>query len=191
MRKTTAATLVAASMLGGAAGGVALFTPAIAGAQSSESGTTTEAPKAPGARFGEVLAGLVSDGTLTQAQADKVGAALEAARPAGGMRGPGGPGGPHRGPGPGLDAAAAAIGIDQATLRTALQGGQTLAQVAQQHGVSAQKVIDAIVADQKQHLAEDVASGRLTQAKADEIAANAVERATNLVNNTAPKPPSA
>ncbi len=190
MRKTTAATLVAASVLGGAAGGMALYAPAIAGAQSADT-TTTAAPSGPGARMGEVLAGLVNDGTLTQAQADKVAAAFEAARPADGMRGPGGPGGPGRGPGRGLDAAATAIGVDQETLRSALQSGQTIAQVAQQHGVSAQRVIDAIVADQRAHLAEDVASGRLTQAKADEAAANAVERATNLVNGTAPKPPGA
>jgi hypothetical protein len=57
-----------------------------------------------------VLDGLVAKGTITQAQADDILAALDAARPVHGPGGPGGPGGPDgfgggrhgHGPGPGF-----------------------------------------------------------------------------------------
>src|SRR3954454_21105022 len=82
-------------------------------------------------------------------------------------------GGPHGGR---LDAtvAATAIGISEADLRTALESGQSLAEVATAHGVDPQKVIDALVADAQTHLAADVASGRITQAEADERGADLV-----------------
>lgn len=59
-----------------------------------------------------------------------------------------------------------------AELRTALEGGQTLAQVAQSKGVSVDTVVNAIVAEIKTKLSEQVAAGRLTQAQADEKLAN-------------------
>jgi hypothetical protein len=56
----------------------------------------------------------------------------------------------HRGMGMrmgmGLDAAATAIGITTDELRTELQAGKTIAQVAQAHNVDPQKVIDVLVA---------------------------------------------
>jgi uncharacterized protein (DUF433 family) len=75
-----------------------------------------------------------------------------------------GPG--HREKGMGLDAAATAIGITPEELRTELQAGKTIAQVAQAHDVDPQKVIDAMV----------------TQATA-----NLRDRITNLVNNPLPE----
>lgn len=42
---------------------------------------------------------------------------------------------------------AGVIGISEADLKTALQGGQSLAQIAQARGVDPQKVIDALVAE--------------------------------------------
>ncbi|MFL6205645.1 MAG: hypothetical protein ACJ739_09875 [Acidimicrobiales bacterium] len=53
--------------------------------------------------------------------------------------------GPH-GPGASLEAAADAIGITTDELRTALEGGQSIAQVAEAHGVEVQTVVDAMVA---------------------------------------------
>ena len=52
----------------------------------------------------------------------------------------------------GLDAAAKAIGITPDALRAQLQAGKTIAQVAKAHGISVQKVIDAMVADAKTKL---------------------------------------
>ena len=90
----------------------------------------------------------------------------------------------HHGPGPGLAAAAGAIGISEDELVTALRSGQSVAQVAQAKGVDVQKVIDAVVADARTRLAEKVQSGDLTQAQADERLANLSQRVTDMVNHT-------
>ncbi len=188
MKKTNkfAAIGLAAGLTVGGATGLVLAVPAISGAQST--GTTT-APATgtpsdsgrpdPGQHMADALAPLVSDGTLTQDQADKVIAALEAARPQGG------PGMGHGG-GMGLDAAATALGITADELRTDLQSGKTIAQVASDKGVNVQTVIDAMVAELKTHLDQEVASGEHTQAEADQKLADATTRITDEVNNGRP-----
>ena len=80
--------------------------------------------------------------------------------------------------------AAAAIGISEADLQTALDGGQTMAAVAKAHNVDPQKVIDALVADGKAELAAAVKAGTLTQAQADAQQAEVTQRATDQVNGT-------
>ena len=90
---------------------------------------------------------LVDDGTLTSSQLDAVAAALEAARPMGGGhegRGHGGDRGEKRQEM--LTTAADAIGITADELKTAIEGGQTIAQIAEANGKSVQSVIDALVA---------------------------------------------
>ena len=82
--------------------------------------------------------------------------------------------------------AAGAIGISEDDLKTALQSGQSMAEVATANGVDPQAVIDALVADAQAKLAEKVASGDITQAQADEINAGLVERITDVVNRTGP-----
>jgi hypothetical protein len=188
MKKTNkfAAIGLAAGLTVGGATGLVLAVPAISGAQSTD---TTTAPATgtqgetgrpdPGQHVADALAPLVSDGTLTQDQADKVIAALEAARPQGG------PGMGHGG-GMGLDAAATALGITADELRTELQSGKTIAQVAGDKGVDVQTVIDAMVAQLKTHLDEEVASGEHTQAEADQKLADATTRITEQVNNAMP-----
>jgi hypothetical protein len=128
----------------------------------------------------DALAPLVSDGTITQAQADKVAEALKNAGPQRGRGGGMGHGGP------GLDAAATALGITADELRTDLQGGKTIAQVAADKGVDVQTVIDGMVADAKSHLAAEVASGEHTQAEADQKLADLTQRITDSVNNGRP-----
>jgi hypothetical protein len=83
-----------------------------------------------------------------------------------------------------LSVVAKAIGISQADLQTALDGGQTVAAVAKAHNVAAQTVIDALVADGQSELAADVTAGRLTQAQADAQKAQVTQRATDQVNGT-------
>jgi lipoate-protein ligase A len=71
-------------------------------------------------------------------------------------------------------------------LRTELRSGKTIAQVAADQGVDVQDVIDALVADVKAHLDEEVASGEHTQAEADAKLAEVTARITDRVNNGKP-----
>jgi hypothetical protein len=122
----------------------------------------------------------VADGRLTQAQGD----ALKERIAAGdvlllGLRGgPHGFGHDHHG----LDGAAAYLGLSEDALRTQLESGQTLAQVAQAQGKTVSGLIDALVAEEKQELAAAVTAGRLTQAQADERLAELRARITDKVN---------
>ena len=95
--------------------------------------------------------------------------------------------GGHRGPG--LDAAATALGMTREELRSQLDADTTIADVAKAKGVDVQKVIDAMVADAKAHLAQAVTDGKLTQAEADAKSADLVERITTLVNEGPPARP--
>ena len=61
--------------------------------------------------------------------------------------------------GPGLDAMAEVIGIDVEELHTALEDGQTPAEVAEANGVSRADLVDAIVADITSHI-EQARRGR-------------------------------
>ena len=188
MRKNRLAAYgLAAGLLGGGVAGIAFGAPGFAGAQTADSAATATAPTADRHQsLSDTLAPLVSNGTITQAQADAVIAALEAARPAHDHRG--GPGGgPGRGPG-NLEAAAGALGVTADELRTALQGGQSLAEVAQSKGIDVEQVVSALVAELKAHLDEEVASGEHTQAEADQKLAGATERIRAFVNGEAPVP---
>jgi hypothetical protein len=133
------------------------------------------------------LDALVADGTITQAQEDAILAGLKAQLPTlgdGKFPGPGGMGGPGMGHGgrghggfgepgfggrgAGLDAAATALGITSDELKTELQAGKTIADVATEKGVDVQTVIDAIVAAET---------------------ANITERVTDMVNGVRPEKP--
>jgi len=82
-----------------------------------------------------------------------------------------------------LSVAASTIGVSEDDLKSALQSGQSIADVANAHGVDPQTVIDALVADAQQHLADDVSSGRLTQDQADQISAGLATHITDAVNH--------
>jgi hypothetical protein len=87
----------------------------------------------------------------------------------------------------GLEAAASYLGLTAAQLRTELESGQTLEQVAQARDKSVDGLVDVLVADAKEHIAAAVAAGRLTQAKADEVLADIRERVTARVNGERPE----
>ena len=180
-KKLVSISLGAGLVVGSAAGLIAV--PAISGAQTANT-TTATAPANrpdPSVRLNETLKPLVDAGTITQAQADAVIAALKADMPAHGERGPGGKGGP------GLDVAAQALGMTTDELHTALDGGQTLAQVASDKGVNVQVVVDALVASATNHINEEVTSGEITQAQADQKLADLSQHVTDRVNNPRPE----
>ncbi len=132
----------------------------------------------------DALAGLVGDGSITQAQAEEVATTLGGSEALRG--GPGGPGGHGGGRGlggpPALDAAAEALGLTTDELRTALaEEGTSLADVAEAEGVEVQALVDALAAAASAHLDEEVAEGDLTQERADEIQAQLPERIAEAV----------
>jgi len=89
--------------------------------------------------------------------------------------------------GPPLDALAEAIGIDAEELRTALEEGQTPAEVAEANGVSRAELVDAIVADMNEHLDQAVEDGHLTEAEAQERRADAEEHAQAIADGERPE----
>ena len=185
MKKQLITAGLAAGLVAGVGAGFALEVAGNAGASApvvapaaagTDSGAATSEDHAAehSARLAEILAPLVEDGTLTQTQADAVIAALEAAGPMG-ERGPGGRG---------LDTVATVLGLTADEVRAAIDGGQTLADLAAANGSSGQALIDALLAELQAHLDEEVASGEHTQEEADARLAEATTRITAFVNDT-------
>jgi hypothetical protein len=176
MRRTIASAALAVGVLIGAAG-AAVFTPiGLVGAQQGAEETSAHQP---GAWITEVLEPLVSNGTINQAQADAVVEALVDARP---ERRHGGPG--HHLP---WDAIADLLGMTTDELRAALSEGNTLAEIAAQQGVDVADLVDVIMTNMAERLAEAVDDGALTQERADAILANAEERITAFLNGERPE----
>jgi hypothetical protein len=120
----------------------------------------------------------LKDGKITKAEADELKARIESGdfppffgpAPFFGHRfGPMG-GDFHGGPplfGDKLSAAAEYLGLTEAQLRTKLNSGQTLAQIAKAQGKSVDGLKQTILADAKKNLDQLVKDGELTQAEAD------------------------
>ncbi|MGZ8691569.1 MAG: hypothetical protein ACXW0F_08055 [Gaiellaceae bacterium] len=83
-----------------------------------------------------------------------------------------------------LDGAAGYIGITEAQLRTELEGGKSLAQIAKTHGKSVDGLIDTLVAAAKDKLDSAVSAGRLTKAQETEMLGVLKDRITSAVNKT-------
>ena len=89
--------------------------------------------------------------------------------------------GHHGGP-PRSTAAATYLGLTEAELRTQLESGKTLAQIAKAQGKSVDGLEKALAADAKTKLDAAVKAGTLTQAQADEILKRTTEHLDDLVN---------
>ncbi len=128
----------------------------------------------------------VAAGRLTKAQGDELKRRIESgdvplfAGPGFGDRG-----GFHHGA-PGLDAAAKYLGLTEAQLDAQLRAGKTLADVAKAKDKSVSGLVDAMVADLKQHLDTEVKEGDLTQAQEQSMLSNARARITDFVNGKLP-----
>ena len=163
--------------------GATVLSPVVAGAQESTT-TTDEATTSEGvvetfraSGLREHLEDLVTDGTITAAQADAVAEHLAQF---------------GRGPGHGpffrrhiaisLDIAAETIGIERSALVDALADGQTIVEIAADNGINAGAVIDALVAAHEAKLDELVADGSITTEEAAERATEAADRIADLVN---------
>ena len=86
-----------------------------------------------------------------------------------------------------LRAAATFLGLSDSELRTRLDSGKTLAQIAKDEGKSVDDLIQALLNDAKQHLDQAVAAGRLTQDQEQSILGDLKDRITALVNGERPQ----
>ena len=134
-------------------------------------------------------------GQITQAQADAAKAAINSGKLPIGIPGSGpGFGGRHgfgfgfglRG---GLDAAASYLGITTDQLRTQLQSGKSLADIAKAQNKSVAGLEQAIVSAVQSKLDQAVKDGRLTSDEESQILARLKASIDNLVNGTLPARP--
>ncbi|MGM0384798.1 MAG: hypothetical protein ACQERF_02285 [Actinomycetota bacterium] len=202
MRKLTLAALSGAAGLV-IAGGAVL--PALADDATTDDPTTTDDATSESrtltdrlTRLKEVLAGLVSDGTVSQEQADTVAETLDESDlfRHGGPGGPGGPGDEMRG-GPGgpggmmgggaeLDVAADVLGMEADVLRDLLREGGTLADIAADQDVEVSELVDSLLAAATERIDAAVADGSIDQDRADEMKANLESRVTERVEQGMP-----
>jgi len=144
-----------------------------------------------------VLSSLVTKGTITQAQADAINAALAAAAPSplasgapsiGGKGGKGEKDGPRGGFGDGFGMNSAArqaiitstLGITSADLQAARQAGKSLATIA---GSKTTSLITALVNYDSTQIDAAVTAGKLTSAQATTMKAGLTAHVTQEVNN--------
>ena len=128
-----------------------------------------------GKGISSILSGLVSKGTLTQAQVDAISKAMQDARSAGKAA--------H-------EAAKAervkvitdALGIDAATLEAKRKAGQSLAAIA---GDKKDALIAALVAFESKKIDAAVASGKLSAERATALKSKLTAGITAMVNNEA------
>jgi hypothetical protein len=132
-----------------------------------------------GARLDEA----VKEGRLTEEQAAELKERLEnGTLPLFGGRGPG-----HHHAGFGfhgpelLDAAASYLGVTEAELRTELEGGKSLADVAKAEGKSVDGLEAALTNAVEKQLDDAVKAGRLTEAQRDEALDRFEERVDDFV----------
>lgn len=82
----------------------------------------------------------------------------------------------HGGPFGGLIRVTADItGLSEVEVITALEDGQTIAEIADSHDVNPQEIVDAAIAEAESRLQEAVDNGRLTEEQMDEMLAHLAE----------------
>jgi hypothetical protein len=209
MRAKNVITISAAILAAGAGAGVAIAAVGDS-AKKTEQSVLDDAAKrlnvtpdalrsALGAAEDAQLDQAVKDGRLTQKQAD----AIKADRQQDGrvLGGPG-IGGRHGGPdgfggrggfgfgpvrGAGLDAAASALGLKADELRTRLEAGKSIADVAKDQGKAIADVKSAIKEAITKQLDADVSAGRLTADQRTRALAELDQHLDDLVTRTPPK----
>jgi Arc/MetJ-type ribon-helix-helix transcriptional regulator len=195
-RKTLTIAVVALAVVGGGGAAIAAaqgssstgqsFLDSVARHLGISSQKLEDATKA--AAIEQVDAAL-KEGKITQAQADELKARIQSGEfpPfAGPLFGPRF-GHFHRGGPPlfgeKLSAAADYLGLTQAELRTKLNAGRTLADIAKARGKSVDGLKQAILDEAETKLDQLVEDGELTQAEADEMLARMKSHIDELVDN--------
>lgn len=181
MKKTIAALAVAAVVLGGV-GFVAASQTASAEEATVQTASDTVRPLGP---ITEVLDELVADGTITADQAQAITDALASRLPAGPRMGERPGAGPMQ---EGLESVADALGMTTDEVRTALVGGESIADLAEAQGIDVDTLVATLTAEAQSHLTQAVADGRISQERADEISQTIAERIDAMVNGEMPHP---
>lgn len=187
IRWIVAPALAATTALGiGAAVGVV---PSALAQEAQEAQEETVEP--PGNPMAEVFDALVSSGTITQAQADAIKSALEAKLK---ELGKNGPAKRHLKRHMVRDArihdlltkAAEVIGIEVDELRDELRDDKSLAQVAEEHDVSADELTQALIDDANATIDAKVKEGKIDAERADDLKERAAERIPEIVAHEGP-----
>jgi polyhydroxyalkanoate synthesis regulator phasin len=138
----------------------------------------------------------VNDGRLTEEQAQRLKEALESGdfpmlgAPFFRGHGPGFGHGPGKGMHMefhGLDDAAAYLGVTEGELRTQLEDGKSLADVAKAQKKSVDGLVDAMVEPANERIDQAVEDGHLTKEQADELKKGTRERVEAFVNGEPPE----
>ena len=87
-----------------------------------------------------------------------------------------------------LEAAAKYLGLTEAELRTQLEAGKTLAEIAKAQGKTVDGLEKALTADAKTKLDAAVKAGTITQAQADELLKRTTDHLDDLVNGKLGRP---
>mgnify|MGYP002654360234 CR=1 FL=1 len=146
--------------------------------------TSAMSVKGPRAEVAAVLAALVTKGTITQAQADAITAALTAAEAAAIANRPANVGRPD--PAATIALISSTIGVDAATIQKRLAAGETLAAIA---GAKKDALIAALVAAETKRIDAAVTAGKLTAAQATTMKSTLTAHVTEEVNSTRPMGP--
>lgn len=183
-KKKVAAVLITTAAVSISTIGVATAASKSSTTRVSTTSVSTAGIKGPRADFAAVLASLVTKGTITQAQSDAIVKALDEARAAdmaNAPKGPKGAVGPDRAAT--LTLIAKTLGIDEATIKSRLAAGETLAAIA---GSKKDALIAALVADETKRIDAAVTAGKLTADQATKLKANLTAHVTDEVNSTRP-----
>lgn len=81
------------------------------------------------------------------------------------------------------EVAAETIGVEVSELRDAVRQGRTVADVATDHGVDPATVVDAVIAEAKARIDQDVADGRIDEERAAKLEARFPELADRFVSS--------
>ena len=186
-KKKVAAVLITTAAVSISTIGVATAASKSSTTRVSTTSVSTAGIKGPRADFAAVLASLVTKGTITQAQSDAIVKAMDEARAADMANGPKGPKGPKGAVGPDraatLTLISKTLGIDEATIKSRIAAGETLAAIA---GSKKDALIAALVADETKRIDAAVTAGKLTADQATKLKANLTAHVTEEVNSTRP-----
>jgi len=103
-----------------------------------------------------------------------------------GKHGDGGKGGGFLGAAKDLSAAATVFGLTEEELRAQLKDGKSLADLAKEKGIDAQKAVDALTTAIENRIADEVSAGKLTQDQANGQLEKIGEMVQKIVNGEAP-----